>query len=541
MRFKLIIFYFAYLAAGLIGLNVGAEGLFATPVWYPSGIAVAFLILCGYRLAPIVMLAAFSVNFIHGASFVSALCIGFGNMAEAFLAAFFISRHRGFNLHLKTARDVLILAVYGGILCTAVSAAIGAVTLWQAHVIESQNLWLIFKTWWQGDITGVLMMAPLILVWSERPWGKIIGAHLIEMIGFALLVALVTAVMFSEKFLYVPVALRLPYLFYPLFIWMALRFETRGVSLIIFVSSIFVLWITLMGHGPFYSTNRVIAAANVQFFFGVAAIVTLIMATVVQSRRLMFLQVEDLNQKQKVVEESLREKTASLEKMTHVQNEFVTMITHELRTPMASIKEGLSIVLDGVDGPINAEQTTTLNLVKRNVDRLSRLVTNVLDFQRLESGIGHLKFSKQKINALLDEVVATLRVNAEHHGVILKLENERDVTATCDPDRIKQVLINLIDNAIKFTPRAGTVTVKQNVHGKMVRLAVADTGIGIAKEDQARVFEMFGQAEGNESVKTGGFGVGLAVCQRIVLAHHGKIWLESKPNEGCCFFVEIPI
>ena len=160
------------------------------------------------------------------------------------------------------------------------------------------------------------------------------------------------------------------------------------------------------------------------------------------------------------LEKELSESNEKLKKMYAIKSDFTSMVSHELRTPLTAIKEGIAIVLDGSAGQINAEQAEFLDMAKKNVDRLKRLIDDVLDFSKLESGKMVFKMQEADINALIKEVVNNQKTVAEAAGLYLKAESTSDIPAIeFDPDRINQVLNNLISNAIKFTETGGiTVT-----------------------------------------------------------------------------------
>jgi signal transduction histidine kinase/DNA-binding NarL/FixJ family response regulator len=230
-----------------------------------------------------------------------------------------------------------------------------------------------------------------------------------------------------------------------------------------------------------------------------------------------------------------------LKEAMDLKSQFVSTVSHELRTPLTTIKEGLGLVLDGVAGAINQEQKKFLEIAKRNVDRLSNLINDVLDFQRLEAGRTKLDVSSNNIQDLLTEACEAMSLYAEKSQVHLECDSCQDLPKVpCDRAQIIQVLTNLIGNAIKFTPAGGHVSVGARRQAADVLISVRDTGIGISKEALPRIFERFYQVNGPDT-KSQGTGLGLSIVHEIVLMHGGRIEVESAPDKGSTFTVFLPL
>jgi signal transduction histidine kinase len=243
------------------------------------------------------------------------------------------------------------------------------------------------------------------------------------------------------------------------------------------------------------------------------------------------------------VEERTRELSLAneeLKRVNRVKSDFTSMVSHELRTPLTAIKEGIENVLDGIDGPVTQDQRETLGISKSNVDRLARLIQNVLDFSKLESGKMEMFFEKSNMNQLITEVSDLMSPVVQKKGIQLILELPKTAyEVVCDADKIKQLLINLIDNAIKFTAPEGKIWVRLGQSGQNTRIEVQDTGIGIAKNDLTKIFDMFAQVHSGAH-KGGGVGVGLAICKLISAQHGGEIKVESEPDKGTQFTLTFP-
>jgi PAS domain S-box-containing protein len=234
---------------------------------------------------------------------------------------------------------------------------------------------------------------------------------------------------------------------------------------------------------------------------------------------------------------------------TEMKSQFISTVSHELRTPLTSMKEAVMIVLDGVAGKINKDQAHFLDIARRNIERLTRLIDDVLDFQRLNAAKMKFHMEPNHIAAAVEEAYATMQPHAMKSGVALAVELEPDLpTAVYDSDRIIQVLTNLINNALKFTPAGGQVVVsararadeKQPAGPGHLVLKVSDTGLGIPREDLPKLFDAFYRVH-RPGKEIKGTGLGLAIVSRIVAEHGGRIEVESEPGKGSTFTVLLPL
>ena len=224
-----------------------------------------------------------------------------------------------------------------------------------------------------------------------------------------------------------------------------------------------------------------------------------------------------------------------------MKSEFISVVSHELRTPLTAIKEGISIVADGVTGEINKDQAEFLSVAKRNVDRLSRLINDVLDFQKLEAQQMILDFVPDDINLLVEEVAQTMEKVAQKEGADLKLDLDGSLPkVSMDRDRVTQVVTNLLSNAIKYAG-GKPITMKTLHEHNTVQISIVDQGEGIKEEDFDRLFQTFGQLKKGKERKTGSTGLGLAISKKIVEGHGGRIWVESEHGKGSAFSFLLPI
>lgn len=263
----------------------------------------------------------------------------------------------------------------------------------------------------------------------------------------------------------------------------------------------------------------------------------------------------ELMEQSKSLEEKVRARTSDLtaardkldayakelEKALMVKSDFISMASHELRTPLAAIKEGIGIVLDGKTGEIASQQKEFLHMAQRNVDRLARIINDILDFQKLEYGKMVMRVKENDINEITNEACNMMAHMARDKRLELIIALGKDIPKiNCDRDKITQVLTNLISNAVKFTDK-GTIKVSTCRDANVVMVSVVDTGIGIKEEDMSNLFQKFSQIEKGLERKPGGTGLGLIISKEIIEKHKGKIWVESKFGEGTVFHFVLPI
>ncbi len=232
-----------------------------------------------------------------------------------------------------------------------------------------------------------------------------------------------------------------------------------------------------------------------------------------------------------------------LKAMYEVQREFTSTVSHELRTPLASIKTAIDLVVMKTLGDINKEQAEVLRRAKKNVDRLKRLIDDILDLTKMESGKLQMNFMLNDINRSIKEVVEAQKDVAQSRGLYLRTQLDNHISPTAfDSDRIIQVVNNLVSNAIKFTKRGGIV-IKTSKHEEenCILVSVIDTGKGIAEEDLPKLFQKFHQIESAEANEEGGTGLGLAICKEIITRHGGSTWAESVLDKGTTFHFTLPL
>jgi signal transduction histidine kinase len=237
----------------------------------------------------------------------------------------------------------------------------------------------------------------------------------------------------------------------------------------------------------------------------------------------------------------LKQANAELQEALHVKDEMIQNVSHELRTPLFLIKGYVELLKEGLLGPFTAEQMDVLNTLEMQGNRLLHLVTQLLTLKALDSSV--LEKTVLHTETFLRKMVEIWRLQATKTSVQFRLEVAPDLPlCMADLNLISQVIGNLLDNAVKFSPAGGLITVRAGASNGSLMITVADQGIGIPSDKLERVFERFYQVHGGLNRRFGGMGIGLTLCREIVQAHGGRIWAESAgEGHGSTFYVALPI
>ncbi len=224
------------------------------------------------------------------------------------------------------------------------------------------------------------------------------------------------------------------------------------------------------------------------------------------------------------------------------KDEFISTISHELRTPLTSIKGGLGLVMGGALGSVPEKATDVLTIADRNAERLIYLVNDILAVQKRQSGLMEYNFERFELNEIVRSALSANNALAEQFGVHFRLEESpKNLSVTCDEQRINQVIANLLSNAAKFSPKDGEISVKIEQLDDKARVSVTDKGSGIPIEFRNRIFGRFAQADSSDTRESGGTGLGLHISQKIIEGHEGAIGYESELGSGTTFYFDIPV
>jgi PAS domain S-box-containing protein len=238
---------------------------------------------------------------------------------------------------------------------------------------------------------------------------------------------------------------------------------------------------------------------------------------------------------------SLGTDVTELKRIDRMKSEFVSTVSHELRTPLTSIRGSLGLVSGGVAGELPERAKSLVGIAKTNCERLIRLINDILDSEKIESGKMTFELQAQELEPLMEQALVDNEGFAAQHGVTLVLHGLAEQVRVCvDSDRLTQVVTNLLSNAIKYSPPQGTVNVVMRKQANRVRVEIIDNGPGIPEEFRKRIFQKFSQADSSDTRQKGGTGLGLSISRAIVERMDGCIGFSSESNKGTTFFFELP-
>ncbi|HOT69633.1 MAG TPA: ATP-binding protein [Candidatus Saccharicenans sp.] len=242
-----------------------------------------------------------------------------------------------------------------------------------------------------------------------------------------------------------------------------------------------------------------------------------------------------------------------LKEIDEMKNNFISHVSHELRTPLTSINEASDLLLDRVGGELTSRQEHLLQIIKQCTQRLIKMVNNLLDLSKMEAGMMNYEFVRASINQIIRHSLEEINLLAKKKNIRLQVQIEDNLPPLkMDVEKMQEVMDNLLSNAIKFTPEGGTVRIEARLARKKDRLpgaqetsylvvSVSDTGPGIPRQYQARIFEKFQGIDTRRTAEGRGTGLGLSIASHIVKAHGGKIWVESTEGQGSTFSFSLPL
>ena len=515
----------AYFVAGKFGLSLAFVNTSATAVWPPTGISLAALLLLGMRVWPGVFLGAFITNLTTTGDPVSSTGIALGNTLEALAGAFLVTRFANGARAFERPQDVIKFAFFGALVSPVVSATIGAVTLALSGLAPWSDLGPIWSTWWLGDAGGALIFAPVLLTWAtlevkELTWRPVERS--------ALIVAIIATglLLFGGIGPLSPANDPLAFLCFPALVWAAYRFGPREAATTVLLLALIADWGTLHGFGPFARGNQNQSLIYLQAFMGVAAVTALALAAAVLDRQ----------RAQKTIQMTEQRLRMVAEESARIREEFLSIATHELRTPVAALRGYIQLGQHSLDRGQHERLRGTLKVALRQTDRLATLIAQLLDASQMQTGRLKIERMPTDISSLVSSAVDAERLASEARPWVVQIEP--DLRANADPVRFEQVVVNLIDNAVKFSPSGGTVTVRLRDEGGELRLEVGDQGIGIAPDRAARIFERFYRAHDDRGIS--GLGLGLYISKQIIELHGGRIEVSSELGRGTTFVVALP-
>ena len=547
---KVGVLFALYFITAKLGLSLDAVSGFATLIWPPSGIALAVILLFGYRLWPGIFAGAFLVNLATGVPFLAALGMGTGNTLEALLGAYLMRRFTGFKDTFINLRQVLGFIFLAALLSTIVSATFGTSSLYFNGVIDIVAYPKTWIAWWAGDVLGDLIIAPFIICWSK--WRNVYfsikgtAEAFVMLFVLSIFCLIIFGEILGEPFIDPPLAFLL---FLPL-IWSALRFGFRMTTFCIFSLSVISIVTTMSGHGPFARANLAESLLFLQIFMAVISSTSLIMTVIIDNLKQVQAEFTRLNkeledkvaQRAQAIVRSKEEQLRHEIQLEKKEREFVSMASHQLLTPISLIQGYLSMLLSGKYVSLDIVSSNYLKESLKGAQRMARLIKDLLTTSRIESGRIHVEKKVFDLSSVLLEVLKGFRPKAKqkHLKITVNLP-KTPYSVFADIHYTREALANIIDNAIKYTKKGSiTLSVKKGTNG-FISLSIEDTGIGINRNDLPHIFDKFYLSKNWITRQGGSHGLGLYISKLLIGLMGGTIGAESKVGVGSTFHFTLPL
>ncbi|MBO2453451.1 MASE1 domain-containing protein [Actinomadura barringtoniae] len=646
-----------YVLAGKAAFGAASMNTSVAPLWFPVGLAVAAVLLAGYRMLPGVFAGALVFNALTSVPFTVALAIAVGNTLEA-AAALFLLRLLGFDRRAFRTWDLLVLTGAGALAATMVSATVGIVALRSAEIVDSAHAGSAWTLWWFGDAAGVLTVTPLVLLlWPDHETRPGVRSRLTtgRWVEAGALATTLAVVLWSATHVE---AIRTAVVF-PVAVWAAIRFRLAGAALVNAVCAVVLVWVTARGLGSLVLPSLSSGLLQAEQYVVVVAATSLLLAALTVERErataalrrsaadlerertqlrgaqhmaglgsweydiesgmvscsaelretlglprastaVTFADFLDLidpadrprfldataecadggsfkvdlrvhsdgegrvlntqgvvqrNQDgelvrvrgigldvtvRKAIEDELAAARDQAVEASRLKSAFLATMSHEIRTPLNGVI-GLAHAL--LAGPLDTEQRRRADGIRDAGESLLAISNDILDLSKIEAGALVLDDRAFDPVATVQEAVALFEAAAADKGLTLQVRAWRSESGWVrgDRTRVRQVVLNLVSNAVKFTSEGeiivavGLTEPPEDPARTSIRIEVRDTGEGIPPDVQARLFEPFVQADASTTRRHGGTGLGLAISRRLATAMGGDLTAFSAPGEGTTF------
>ena len=514
-----------YFIAGKLGLSLAFLHASASPVWPSAGIALAVLLLLGYRIWPAILVGAFLVNATTAGNVATSLAIAAGNTLEAVCGAWLVNRFAGGTSVFDRPQGVFKFAL-AAVVSTIISPFFGVTSLALGGFADWANYGAIWLTWWLGDTTGDLLIAPLIILWSvpsKRRWNN---SQAVEVGVLLLLLFVLSEAVFGGWLAISARNYPIAFICGPIVIWTAFRFTQRETATGIFILSAIAIWGTLHGFGPFVRETENQSLLALQSWVAVLTITAMALSAGMAERQR--------------AEEALQQQKAVIETANRTKDQFLAMLSHELRTPLTPVISAL----EGLETePGQTEDAkAALAMIHRNVELETQLIDDLLDVTRIAKDKLQLRFAPVDAHLAISNVVEICRAEVDSKKLHVHLNlraNSHNVAA--DAAKFQQIIWNLLKNAIKFTPEEGEIAISSlNPSPEVLTISMRDTGIGMDPEVMQRIFDPFEQGNRSLERRFGGLGLGLAISKSLAQAHGGTLTAKSDGRDrGSTFLLSM--
>lgn len=527
-----------YLITAKIGLSFYAVSGFATLVWPPTGIALAALLLYGFKYWPGVAIGAFLANIYVGGTIPVALGISLGNTLEAVTAIYLLRRYVKLNYSFESLRDSIGFIVV--VVCVPViSASVGVITLAVAGIVLSSAAIPTWTTWWLGNVLGALTITPFLICWLSKPYpwktldAKAIGEGILL---FASLV-IIDVLVFLSPWTHIG-SFSTIYLVVIPFMWAAIRTGPHGITLSVFITTAIASLAAILNYGTFSQLEALARLFSTEIFLAFITVIFLPFTSVVAEEKKVSASLGN-HIKQ------LREALQKISSEDNAKNEFLAILAHELRNPLSPVVTSLELMTAEIEKINRPDMLQIVKTAETHIHSMVYLLDDLLDISRISRKRFKLEKETVELRSIINhsqETVNAFYISRNHQLSVTM--PKKLIWISADPVRIEQILNNLLYNAAKYTPMGGNIwlSVVHNEKNDTVSIRVRDNGIGIAPDVIKKIFKPFAQRSFTRDSRVNtGLGIGLAFSKRLVELHNGTIRAVSAGlGKGSEFIVTLP-
>lgn len=524
--------FVVYTVTALLGLQLDSVNTFAAPIWAPAGIALAAILLRGYTISSWVFAASVAVNLYTGAPIMAALLIGAGNTLEYLVGAYLILRFADPAYLFRRFRDTLTFIAVAYVM-GIVGATIGVGALWLVGLVPQGEFVLTWLTWRMGDSLGVLVLVPFIVSWMSS-YTYPVGSpreHVGETVALLGTLLAVNLLNFVRPFA-LPPSQPLLYLASLPLAWAAVRFGPRGVAIANLINLTIALVATYNGAGPFASREFLDGLFFLQTYIAVTSTTFLIFAAIMKE----FTATRDaLEQHVDELEYAVRK--ISLE--DRAKADFLAELAHELRDPLAPVVSAIDFIR--LKNPPDKEIQESIDIIQKQTSTMADLLNDLLDISRISRRKVSLSRKTLDLRSAIKSALGTAEpfMQTRKHRVKSSL-GTKPLWVEADALRLEQIIVNLLNNAAKYTNPGGSISVSARDEREKIILTVTDNGIGLSKEILSRIFDPFQQFSGS-GTRAAGLGIGLSLTKHLVELHRGTIEAVSAgTGKGARFTIKLP-
>ncbi len=625
-----------YFLSGKLGLMLAFFNPSATPVWPPTGIAIAALLISGYKVWPAVLAGAFLVNATTAGGIPTSVGIAIGNTLEGLVAVYLIKRFTATTNPFLRTSDIFKYVVLAGIFSTALSATIGIATLFLGGLVTRADLSETWITWWLGDMGGALFIAPLIILWRFDYKIYYNERQVKEIIALILFLILSAVLVFGRILPPTVVEYSLAFICLPILVWVAFRFGPREAITGIVLIAMAAVFATLTGFGPFVRAGPNQALVLLQLFMGIIFLAVMPLSTaILQERRaeirykalvdtspdpvvligldgiiqfankqtlvmygleheseivgqsgFKYVAPEDKKKTQAILKDIVLKKSlnnveyVSVRKdgsrfntssnatvlfdqrgnpigivgvihditrekqLDKAKSDFFALVAHQLRTPLTTMRWNLEYLVKGKYGKLSEAQEEKIKTVQISNISLIELVDTLLDISKIEQGVLPNRPEITDFKQIFDQVITEVQNPADRKKIKINVNINKEVgKIKIDPQRFKEILLNMILNSIYYNNDNGKIDIVVDKKDSSLYIGISDDGVGIPPNDREKIFGKYYRGAKAKDIYKEGVGMGLFMVKSFIDMNHGKISFKSpgKFGKGTTFYIELPI